>query len=154
MNTKTMNQRFKTVRTALAALVGLAAVHLVAGEMPADYQRLSFIRGQGAQYIQTGFRPDPTDVVTFTIRMTELNRTQAIYCGRKTDGTETFTAFAYHDQSQRSWKGLRCDYGAGASLSYYEGLDDNTQLHTVTFKCQGGGGQYHCRRGRTDALHP
>ena len=137
MNTKTMNQRFKTVRTALAALVGLAAVHLVAGEMPADYQRLSFIRGQGAQYIQTNFRPDPTDVVTFTIRIYDHEKTQAIYCGRNAIGADTFTAFAYYN---KGWQGLRCDYGTGSSTVFYSQLGDNTQLYTVTFKCQGGGG--------------
>ena len=155
MNTKTMNQRFKTVRTALAALVGLAAVHLVAGEMPADYQRLSFIRGQGAQYIQTGFRPDPTDVVTFTIRMTKLDSTQAIYCGRDSDGNNTFTAFYYYNQNAGVLGCLRFDYGKVSYTppDYYNGLD-NTMLHTVTFNFQGGGGGVIVDGGEPMPYHP
>lgn len=137
MNTKTMNRRFKTVRTALAALVALASAHLVAGWLPEGYQRLSYIKGQGAQYIQTNFRPDPTDVVTFTIRMTDLTRTQAIYCGRDAIGGNTFTAFFYYNLSAGVIGRLRFDHGQSSAPQYYGSLDDD-KAYEVAVNCAKG----------------
>ena len=73
-----------------------------------EYLNLDYIAATGSQWMVTDIRPTCTDTVKMKFRLSDLSKTQALYCSRTTMTTDTFTAFYIENV-------VRCDRNANTS---------------------------------------
>lgn len=64
-------------------------------ELPSEYARLVYIRGQGEQWINTGFTPLSTDSAEMRIVLQQRDKTECLFCARDANAKNTFTVFSY-----------------------------------------------------------
>ena len=93
--------------------------------LPKLYQRVTYIKGEGAQYINTALVPESTYKIELDFTLTNTSINQTLWCARgATTSTSTTTAFYLTS-------GVRCDYGVSAAMTSIGTLSANTR-HTLT----------------------